>query len=618
MDDEAQNLRKYASERCETAFARLVQKHAGMVFGTAFRCTGDRELAEEISQKVFTIMARKAPGLRLHGSIAGWLHRTTLLQTRNFVRRQQRQREKMKALAEYEESVAEGESQNSHEVLNVLDEAINKLSPADRRVILMRFFEGLSVREIAVAIGKSEAASQKQSHRALQKLSVLLKRSGVVVPAGVLISQIVPITSEAASASLATALSKNALAGAASVSTGTLAVNTLLTLTYGKPILALVTAVVISAAVMIPLTLKSNGEDTSSAASPTPESETGNPPPQSSNHASAEDPFATGDAGAAGTQQALEFEFKLVEMPPNIADSIQTAMAQDAAAASTAMEELDQRIQQGSVKLLGELSVQSKGDTLVRASEGAADEPATIRNNEDWEPLKKEGLNIELGYQPHAGRIHLSVYHYTKGKGADAGKLAELKLNLARAFVPGVPTMIYRSDRDGMARLLVATMRIGPEPQNTASRELMAQLYEFESDQARDTFYQKNQKSTNMMAQIQGAAQLRYQAVCVSSPETVWKLGDLADLQSRGDDQWTKDGTSLYVEAGAAIKGTFFYEGVTSTIAEGTFADLEWGEVRLIKCEGSKPCVLVIQSKATGEGPPSTGDLDNEDPFADQ
>ena len=100
MNAEAQNLRKYAEHRNEEAFAALVQKHAAMVFGTAYRRSGDRESAEEISQNVFTLLARKAPRLSRDGSLAGWLHRTTLLQARNFIRQQQRQKEKMNALVQ--------------------------------------------------------------------------------------------------------------------------------------------------------------------------------------------------------------------------------------------------------------------------------------------------------------------------------------------------------------------------------------------------------------------------------------------------------------------------------------------------------------------------------------
>lgn len=312
MGDEAhQHLRKYVSEGCEIAFAALVQKHAGMVFGTAFRRTGDREAAEEISQNVFTILARKAQSLRGDGSLGGWLHRTTLLETKNFLHQQKRIREKMQALNEHELSQSE-ESLAAQQALPVLDEAINKLPPGDRRLILLRFFEGLSIREIAVATGKSEAASQKQSQRALQKLSDLLKRRGVAVPAAVLASQLIPETSTAATVELAASLSKTALAGASSITTTQLVTNTILTMTYSKTILATATGLSLAAATVVPMTLMGSPDDEKKK--PTPSSTAKTPadsdgatqrtrtilPPAGGAPPPSRDPFGGGAGAGAG------------------------------------------------------------------------------------------------------------------------------------------------------------------------------------------------------------------------------------------------------------------------------------------------------------------------------
>ena len=279
MGDEAQNLKEYAEKRCEKAFEAVVRQHAGMVFGTAYRLSGNRETAEEISQNVFTILARKASRLCRDGSLAGWLHRTTILEARNFMRKQQKQKEKMDALAEHQKSSREGEVMD-HEMMRVLDEAINKLSLGDRKVILMRYFEGRSIREIAHATGKSEAASQKQSHRALQKLSLLLKRAGIIVPAGALAVKMVPIASEAVSESLVASISQSALSGAASVPASALVGNTVLTIASGKTILAgALASLVITTGIVLMMKLNQQHEKpgrstfVSSLATPTPESE---------------------------------------------------------------------------------------------------------------------------------------------------------------------------------------------------------------------------------------------------------------------------------------------------------------------------------------------------------
>ena len=57
-DSPEQLLKEFLqSERSEKSFARLVEVTGGLVYGSAFRRTGDRALAEEVAQNVFVILA---------------------------------------------------------------------------------------------------------------------------------------------------------------------------------------------------------------------------------------------------------------------------------------------------------------------------------------------------------------------------------------------------------------------------------------------------------------------------------------------------------------------------------------------------------------------------------
>ena len=75
-DNEQTLLRDFVENRSDRAFGRLVSIHINMVFACAMRRTGDAGLSEEISQTVFTILARKAHRLDGRGGLAGWLHKT--------------------------------------------------------------------------------------------------------------------------------------------------------------------------------------------------------------------------------------------------------------------------------------------------------------------------------------------------------------------------------------------------------------------------------------------------------------------------------------------------------------------------------------------------------------
>src|SRR5690348_702785 len=84
--DDSELLRQYARQHSEEAFATLVSRHIDLVYSAALRHVGNHHQAEEITQAVFVILARKAAALSPATVLAGWLFRTTRLTAANYLR----------------------------------------------------------------------------------------------------------------------------------------------------------------------------------------------------------------------------------------------------------------------------------------------------------------------------------------------------------------------------------------------------------------------------------------------------------------------------------------------------------------------------------------------------
>src|SRR5215469_18864353 len=83
-------LHQFARNQSGAAFAELVQRYIGLVHSVALRHTADPEQAQDITQAVFIILARKAGSLGPGVVLSGWLYHTARLTAANFQRAEMR------------------------------------------------------------------------------------------------------------------------------------------------------------------------------------------------------------------------------------------------------------------------------------------------------------------------------------------------------------------------------------------------------------------------------------------------------------------------------------------------------------------------------------------------
>ena len=100
METDNHLLARYARHHEEAAFRELVERHINQVHSAALReSKGSAAPAEEITQEVFTELARRATTMVLHPALAGWLYTSVRRMAANVRRAEdRRQRREQEAL----------------------------------------------------------------------------------------------------------------------------------------------------------------------------------------------------------------------------------------------------------------------------------------------------------------------------------------------------------------------------------------------------------------------------------------------------------------------------------------------------------------------------------------
>jgi RNA polymerase sigma factor (sigma-70 family) len=215
-------LEQFARNGSEEAFAALVQRHIPLVHSVALRHTVNPQHAEDITQAVFVILARKAGALGRKTVLPGWLYHTARLTAANLQRAEAR-RVRREQEAFMQSQLEEPATDNLwRELSPQLDEAMAGLGTAERDALVLRYFQNKSMAEVAKFLGLEENTAQKRVSRALEKLQKFFTKRGMDSTAAAIAENISAHSVQAVPVALAKSVTAVALAKGATVSTSTL------------------------------------------------------------------------------------------------------------------------------------------------------------------------------------------------------------------------------------------------------------------------------------------------------------------------------------------------------------------------------------------------------------
>jgi len=179
LDEE--RLIKLAQEGDMAAFEQLIRKYERQVMNIAFRYSGNPDTAQDVFQDVFLRVHGALKGFKAESSFSTWLYRVTA--NACLSRQSSERRRRQVSIDEEQWNENPGNLSllsNSHpepeaeayrgEISRQVRNAVNRLSPQQRVVFVLRHFEGHKLREIASILGCAEGTVKKHLFTAVQRL----------------------------------------------------------------------------------------------------------------------------------------------------------------------------------------------------------------------------------------------------------------------------------------------------------------------------------------------------------------------------------------------------------------------------------------------------------------
>ena len=169
-----------AAQADHAAFGTLYRRYLDRVYGYSFYLLGDHHDAEDATERTFLAALGAIDQFRDEGAtFRSWLFRIAHNQLANALRARSRRRDE--SLDGVREPAAADDPARLASLAadaRRLRESVASLSEDRRQVVILRFVDGLTSREIGEVLGRTEGAVRVLQHRALRELAVLLERGG--------------------------------------------------------------------------------------------------------------------------------------------------------------------------------------------------------------------------------------------------------------------------------------------------------------------------------------------------------------------------------------------------------------------------------------------------------
>jgi RNA polymerase sigma-70 factor (ECF subfamily) len=153
------------------SFGQLYGSYYNAMRAIAYAVLTDHHLAEDAAQETFTRALQSLERLKHKEKFGVWLGAICRNVARDMVKAQLK-RSNLEGKTQQQRSSSEGSDSIA------MSKAINKLSPARKELIVLRYYNQLSYEQMSAVLGLSKAAINNRLVRARKKLAHYLRRDG--------------------------------------------------------------------------------------------------------------------------------------------------------------------------------------------------------------------------------------------------------------------------------------------------------------------------------------------------------------------------------------------------------------------------------------------------------
>ncbi len=215
--DDGKLLSDFVCDGDERAFSQLINRHTALVYGVAWRVLGNAHDAEDATQAVFLVLARKAPSLQKHPTVAGWLHRVAWFVAKRSKEALMTRSRKEEAAAKEQAIMREENRQERDDACEALHDELQALPDKYRMPVILHHLQGHSEQETAALLEWKLGTLSGRLSRARRLLKERLGRRG---HAGISMAAIVSAMNETAEAQVSSAFEAVTLQNAVAYAQG--------------------------------------------------------------------------------------------------------------------------------------------------------------------------------------------------------------------------------------------------------------------------------------------------------------------------------------------------------------------------------------------------------------